>query len=146
MIDDGFSFCGIIVFSEDETNFEKIFLEWQVTLCSAFFQLYCVEPSGITYGYWGCAAGKAKQSAKTEIEKMTLKDMSCKDLIKEAAKIIYMIHDEVKDKMFELELSWVGEHTGGKHERVSQEVFDEAEKFAKASLEDDSDSDDEDMS
>ncbi len=109
-------------------------------------KLYAVEPSGISYGYWGCSAGKAKQAAKTEIEKVKCKDMDCKDLVKEAAKIIYQVHDEVKDKMFELELSWVTEGTGGRHERVPREVFDEAEKFAKAALEDDSDSDDEDMS
>ncbi len=95
--------------------------------------------------------------------------MSCNDLIKEAAKIIHQVerpisyprqvdtsnrnyrpsalqvHDEVKDKMFELELSWVTESTGGKYERVPKEVFEEAEKFARAALEDDSDSDD-DMS
>lgn len=110
------------------------------------FQLYCVEPSGVSYGYWGCAAGKAKQAAKTEIEKLKVQEMSCQDLIKEAAKIIYMVHDEVKDKMFELELSWVTEATNGLHERVSQAVQDEAEKFAKAAMEEDSDSDEEDMS
>ena len=27
-------------------------------------QMYCVEPSGTGYGYWGCAAGKAKSAAK----------------------------------------------------------------------------------
>ncbi|TRY63330.1 hypothetical protein TCAL_00444 [Tigriopus californicus] len=109
-------------------------------------QLYCVEPSGVSYGYWGCAAGKAKQAAKTEIEKLKVQELSCQDLIKEAAKIIYMVHDEVKDKMFELELSWVTEATNGLHERVSQTVQDEAEKFAKAAMEEDSDSDEEDMS
>ena len=109
-------------------------------------QLYSVEPSGVSYGYWGCAAGKAKQAAKTEIEKVKGREMSCRELIKEAAKIIYQVHDEVKDKMFELELSWVTEQTGGKHQRVPKEVFEEAEKFAKAALEEDSDSDDEDMS
>merc|ERR1712037_1053666 len=31
-------------------------------------QLYCIEPSGTGYGYWGCAAGKAKSAAKTELE------------------------------------------------------------------------------
>jgi 20S proteasome subunit alpha 7 len=24
-------------------------------------ELYCIEPSGVFYGYYGCAAGKAKQ-------------------------------------------------------------------------------------
>jgi 20S proteasome subunit alpha 7 len=108
-------------------------------------QLYMIEPSGIYYGYHGCSAGKAKQNAKTEIEKIKMKDMSIKDLIKEAAKIIYLVHDEVKDKAFELELSWVGEATGGVHQLVPDAVFTEAEKYAKAALEESDDSDDEDL-
>merc|ERR1711864_64220 len=66
-----------------------------------------IEPSGVGYGYWGCAAGK--------------------------------------DKMFELELSWVGEFTDGVHKRVPEKVQAEAEKYAKSAMEEDSDSD-EDMS
>ena len=56
---------------------------------------------------------------------------------------IYVVHDEVKDKSFELELSWIGEQTGGKHEWVSKELFDEAENYAKESLRQESDSDEE---
>ena len=44
-----------------------------------------------------------------------------------------------QDKMFELELSWVTEDTKGKHEKVPADVQESAEKFAKESLEDDSD-------
>ena len=67
-------------------------------------QLYCVEPSGTGYGeesrweikiqipgYWGCAAGKAKSAAKTELEKIKMTEMTCAELIKEAAKIIYQV-------------------------------------------------------
>jgi len=109
-------------------------------------KLYSIEPSGTSYGFWGCAAGKAKQAAKTEIEKLDLKTMSCKDLINEASKIIYMVHDEVKDKMFELELSWVTKDTKGIHQRVPSSVHQAAETFAKEALEEDSDSDADDMS
>ena len=74
------------------------------------------------------------------------------------------VHDEVKDKMFELELSWVGEFTGGLHKRVPDnvswqeadlldgvfikifQVHEEAEKFAKSAMEEDSDDSDEEMS
>jgi len=52
----------------------------------------------------------------------------------------------VKDKMFELELSWVGSFTNGVHQKVPEDVHAEAERHAKAALEEDSDSDDEDMS
>ncbi|KAJ1524885.1 hypothetical protein ONE63_009749 [Megalurothrips usitatus] len=108
-------------------------------------QMYMIDPSGVSYGYFGCAIGKAKQSAKTEIEKLTLKDMTHDQLVKEGAKIIYQVHDELKDKEFELELSWVGKNTKGVHERVSDGVFQEAEKSAKAAMEEDSDSETEDM-
>ena len=45
----------------------------------------------MSYGYWGCAAGKAKSNAKTELEKLKMMDMNCAELVKEAAKIIYMV-------------------------------------------------------
>uniref|UniRef100_A0A670HX40 Proteasome subunit alpha type n=1 Tax=Podarcis muralis TaxID=64176 RepID=A0A670HX40_PODMU len=96
-------------------------------------QLYMIDPSGVSYGYWGCAIGKARQAAKTEIEKLQMKDMTCRDVVKEVAKIIYIVHDEVKDKAFELELSWVGEITKGKHEIVPKDIKEEAEKYAKVS-------------
>lgn len=108
--------------------------------------LYTIDPSGVSLGYIGCAIGKAKQTAKTEIEKLKLADMSAKELVKEAAKIIYMVHDELKDKQFELELSWVGKHTDGLHVPVPQDVQEDAVKLAKASIEEESDSDAEDAS
>lgn len=108
-------------------------------------QLYVADPSGACNGYFGCAIGKAKQNAKTEIEKLKLKDLKCRELVKEAAKIIYLVHDEVKDRHFELELSWVCEESGGRHQLVPKEIFEEAERHAKAALEEDSSDEDEDM-
>ncbi|XP_015747573.1 PREDICTED: uncharacterized protein LOC107327342 isoform X2 [Acropora digitifera] len=78
-------------------------------------ELYMIDPSGVSWGYHGCSIGKAKQAAKTEIEKLKMKDMTCEELVKEVAKIIYVVHDEVKDKNFELELSWIGDVTNDKH-------------------------------
>ena len=72
--------------------------------------------------YYGCAIGKAKQTAKTEMEKLKLANMTCRELVKEAAKIIHIVHDEVKDKDFELELSWVCEESDGLHQAVPQVV------------------------
>ena len=34
--------------------------------------LYMIEPSGVYWGYNGCAIGKGRQLAKTEIEKLSL--------------------------------------------------------------------------
>ncbi|XP_019865802.1 proteasome subunit alpha type-3 [Aethina tumida] len=108
-------------------------------------EMYTIDPSGVTYGYHGCATGKAKQSAKTEIEKLKLGALSCRDLVKEAAKIIYTVHDELKDKNFELELSWVCKESNGRHEKVPESIFTDAEKAAKQAMEADSESDTEDM-
>lgn len=38
-------------------------------------------------GYFGCAAGKAKQTAKTEIEKLKLAEMSTSELLNVAGKM-----------------------------------------------------------
>ncbi|KAM8782037.1 proteasome subunit alpha type-3 isoform 2-T2 [Rhynchonycteris naso] len=86
-------------------------------------QLYMIDPSGVSY----------------------MKEMTCVDVVKEVAKIIYIVHDEVKDKAFELELSWVGEITKGRHEIVPKDVREEAEKYAKESLKEEDESDDDNM-
>jgi len=108
-------------------------------------QLYCIEPSGVSWGYFGCAIGKGRQAAKTEIEKLNLSEMTCRQAVVEVAKIIYSVHDDVKDKEFELELSWVCEESGNKHVMVPKEIKEQAEKIAQAAVEEeDSESDEED--
>lgn len=104
-------------------------------------KMYMIEPSGVSYGYYGCSIGKAAQGAKTEIEKLKYRDMKCADVVKDLVKVLYTVHDEIKDKNFELELGWIGQHTKGVFEYISKETTEEAEKYAKASLE----SDDEEM-
>lgn len=55
---------------------------------------------------------------------------------------IYNVHDDAKDKEFELELSWVCEESKGFHQFVPKEIADEAEALAKAALNDDDMDDD----
>lgn len=50
-------------------------------------QIYLIEPSGTYWGYKGAALGKARQLAKTEIEKLDLSELSLEDGVKEAAKM-----------------------------------------------------------
>jgi len=99
--------------------------------------MHVISPSGHIYGSFGAAIGKAKQNAKTEIEKLKLKELTCKQLLKEAAKIIYMGHDPVKDKKFELEMSWVCADSAGRHEAVPEALLKEAEAGAVAEVEED---------
>jgi len=98
-------------------------------------QLYMIEPSGVCYGFFGCAIGKGKLAAKTEIEKLKLSEMTSRQAAKEVARIIYKVHDDAKDKDFELELSWVCEESGFKHQLIPKDVFDESVQAAKAALE-----------
>ena len=55
-----------------------------------------------------------------EIEKLKLGEMTCRDVLKDVARIIYSVHDDVKDKEFELELSWVCEESGWTHKQVAR--------------------------
>ncbi|KAG8367774.1 hypothetical protein BUALT_Bualt16G0107700 [Buddleja alternifolia] len=98
-------------------------------------QLYMVEPSGVSYRYFGAAIGKGRQAAKTEIEKLKLSDMTCRQGVIEVAKIIYGVHDEAKDKAFELELSWVCDESNRQHQKVPENLLEEAKAAAKAALE-----------
>ena len=96
-------------------------------------------------GYYGAATGKGRQAAKSELEKLDLASgsLSLEAGVKEAARIIYVAHEDSKDKDFELEMSWISSLDGptkGRHEEVPQELLEEAEKAAKKSME----SDDED--
>ncbi|GER51952.1 proteasome subunit alpha type [Striga asiatica] len=98
-------------------------------------QLYMVEPSGISYRYFGAAIGKGRQAAKTEIEKLNLSEMTCRQGVIEVAKIIYGVHDEAKDKAFELEMSWVCDESNRQHQKVPDDLLEEAKTAAKAALE-----------
>lgn len=111
--------------------------------------LYMLEPSGTCWGYKGAATGKGRQTAKAELEKILDRTeetggLTAAEAVKQAAKVIYMAHEDNKDKEFELEISWCSaEGTAGLHRMVVGAQLDEAIEFAKqeTSL---ADSDDED--
>lgn len=115
--------------------------------------LYMLEPSGLYWGYYGAAAGKGRQAAKAELEKLKLgagedEWISLEEGVKEAARIIYIAHEDSKDKEFELEMTWVSDTKGptkGRHEHVPRNLLDEAERLAKKALEGDDDDEEEKM-
>lgn len=95
-------------------------------------------------GYYGAATGKGRQAAKAELEKLNLHENppSLEDGVREAAKIIYVAHEDNKDKDFELEMTWVSGLNGptkGRHLEVPKALREEAEKLAKKHLEGDDD-------
>ena len=96
--------------------------------------LFAIDTAGEVFRFFGTALGKGRQQAKTEIERLQLAQLSCRDALAELAKIIHRCHDE-KDKAFELELSWVCEQSGWEHARVPADVARAADEAAKAALE-----------
>jgi len=106
--------------------------------------LHMIEPSGVAYRYFGAAVGKHKQGAKGELEKLDFKKVTCREAVKHVARIIYKLHDDIKDKNMILELSWVCDESQRKHVVVPSDLRAEAIKLAleeKKKEEQDSDSD-----
>jgi 20S proteasome subunit alpha 7 len=94
----------------------------------------------ILQGYYGAATGKGRQAAKAELEKLDLSsgNLSLHDGVKEAARIIYVAHEDSKDKDFELEMTWISSLDGptkGRNEEVPKDLLEEAERAAKKALE-----------
>ncbi|ODV94725.1 hypothetical protein PACTADRAFT_50590 [Pachysolen tannophilus NRRL Y-2460] len=106
--------------------------------------LYMIEPSGVYWGYNGAATGKGRQAAKSELEKLDLPNLTTREAVKEAAKIIYAAHESNKDKDFELEISWINyEDTKGRHESIPEELLKEAIEYAAAQSDEEESSDEE---
>ena len=70
-------------------------------------RLYMVEPSGNYHGYHACSTGKGRQLAKNELEKLDFASLTTQEAIAHAARIVHTVHDEAKDKDFELEIGYV---------------------------------------
>ena len=51
--------------------------------------------------------GKGKQLARTEIEKLKFEEITCREAAVIVAKVLLTCHEEMKDKKYELDLSWV---------------------------------------
>lgn len=101
-------------------------------------ELYMIEPSGLSFRYFGCAAGKGANAAKTEIEKILNKrgdaGLTCAEAVEELAYILYTIRDHSKDKPFEIEMGWLTAANDFKHKLVPSEIVSAAETKAKATL------------
>lgn len=112
--------------------------------------LSMVEPSGISHQYFGCAAGKGRQPAKTEMEKLSLnkpiaeENISVREGVKQLARVIYTLHEEGKDKPFELEMSWICEESNWMHKGVPKNIIAESVEWAKNDIEEEEDEDEDD--
>eukprot|EP01040_Poterioochromonas_malhamensis_P018381 gene18381-21453_t len=101
-------------------------------------QLYMVEPSGACFRFFGCAAGKGANAAKTEIEKLLNKQgsagISCREAVKELARILQVIRDPAKDKPLELEMGWLSAETNYVFGHVPKDLVLAADAAALAEI------------
>ena len=96
-------------------------------------QLFMIDPAGTSHKYYGVAVGKGRQGAKNELSKLKLADMTVKEAMFAAAKIMHQVHDG--EKGFELELAIVSDETGRLFKRVGKAELQEVEAAAKAAIE-----------
>ena len=93
--------------------------------------LYALEPSGNVAKYFACAIGKMKQGASSELEKLNFATITCAEAVQEIARIIYKLHDTVKDKELELEFSVLSKGTDRQVRAVPKEQVEAAVQKAK---------------
>lgn len=97
--------------------------------------LHQIEPSGVCQRHFAAAIGKNRAGANTELEKLDFEKVTVREAIKAIASIIHKLHDPIKEKEFELELSWVCEESKGKQVLIPENLLQEAEAEARAARE-----------
>jgi len=112
-------------------------------------ELHLIAPSGDFLRYVAAADGKHKQAAKSELEKLPLETITSAEAVTEIAKILYRLHDDIKDKEFELQMSWICDASSRRHVRVPEDLRQAAIKVAmeekrKAEMDDSESDSDED--
>ncbi|KAJ1625874.1 nucleophile aminohydrolase, partial [Pavlovales sp. CCMP2436] len=95
-------------------------------------QLHDIDPSGSSYRHFAAAVGKGKTAAKSLLEKLPLATITCRQAVIELAKIMYSVHDDLKEKQFEIEVSWVCDESGRKHTHIPAALLAEAMAAGKA--------------
>eukprot|EP00918_Siedleckia_nematoides_P069574 GHVU01151714.1.p1 GENE.GHVU01151714.1~~GHVU01151714.1.p1 ORF type:complete len:252 (+),score=34.93 GHVU01151714.1:246-1001(+) len=98
-------------------------------------ELYAIDPSGSCYKYFAMAIGKGRQTAKTELEKLKLSELTCKEAVFHVCKILHQVHEDNKDRKMEMELGWISPESGNKFDYVPQNLIDEAGERALRQLE-----------
>lgn len=97
--------------------------------------LWMLEPSGVSWGWRAAAAGKGRQTARTELEKLPpAEELSAEAALKEAIRILYVAHDEAKDRDFEVEASWICPASGNQHQLVPASLLEEVIAAAREHL------------
>jgi len=106
--------------------------------------IYLSETNGVSYRYYGIAVGKGRQGIKTELERLKLDRMTCREALKTVCKCLIKQRDDQGSKKFEIELAWISEETNKQFVRVPEDLAKESEEAARREIEQEED-DDSDM-
>lgn len=68
-----------------------------------------------------------------EVGDVSLAEKCTHDCLK-PARSIHTVHDDAKDKDFELEMTWISPKSGWQHQLVPKELAEEAERKAKEQI------------
>ena len=98
------------------------------------YTLHFMDPSGTCNQYYGCANGRGKQSARSEIEKLDFKAFTCEEALPKIAKILLTSTEETKDKGRELEFSVISDETHHEHKFLSSDRCQELLELALKSI------------
>ncbi|KCV68430.1 hypothetical protein H696_04724 [Fonticula alba] len=106
-------------------------------------ELFMIEPSGVAMRYFACAAGKGRQAARTELEKLDWMQLTAVEAVTHVIRILHIAHESNKEKPFDIDVSWICEQSDYKHEFVPDHIFQEAQRAALEALQPEDDFDDE---
>lgn len=98
-------------------------------------KLYLIESSGAFFEYYACSAGKGTQVCKTEIDKISLEDLTCREAVYHITKMLIKSREEGSEKKFEIDISWMNTESGYQFVPVPSELKEELELKAKDDLE-----------
>lgn len=89
------------------------------------YTLHMMEPSGECNQYYGCANGRGKQTARSELEKEDFLNITCEEALPKISIILIKSTEETKDKKRELEFSVISDETNHEHKFLSVQRCEE---------------------
>lgn len=108
------------------------------------YALFMIDPAGECNQYYGCANGRGRQTARSELEKGGFLELTCEEALPKIAKLLLISTEETKDKSRELEFSIISDETNHQHKFLSAERSDVLLQAALKEIDDEDMDEDED--
>ncbi|ELA41860.1 uncharacterized protein VICG_01044 [Vittaforma corneae ATCC 50505] len=101
------------------------------------YSLLFTDCTGKVSRWNACAAGKGERRAFTELEKLSLEDMSIREMVDQGIKILHKCHDSLTEPKFSVEAGYIGIESNGEFARIPEsEISQICEKYQDLSIDD----------